>query len=85
MDWKIIVKPIAKFALKFGLNFGLDLAAKRVAKKPEKGEHICADVSSLGELVKNDAEAIKDGNYDDVEKAASDAKVEALVDRIFAY
>lgn len=85
MDWKIIVKPIAKFALKFGLNFGLDLAAKRVAKKPEKGEQICADVYSLGELVKSDAEAIKDGNYDDVEKAASDAKVEALVDRIFAY
>ena len=85
MDWKIIVKPIAKFALKFGLNFGLDLAAKRVARKPEKGEQICSDVSSLGELVKSDAEAIKDGNYDDVEKAASDAKVEALVDRIFSY
>ena len=61
MDWKIIVKPVAKFALKFGLNFGLDLAAKRVAKRPDKGDQICTDVSALGDLVKTDAEAIKDG------------------------
>lgn len=85
MDWKDIVKPIAKFALKFGLNFGMDRVARRVAKKPEKGDQICGDVKSLGELVVADAEAIRDGRYDDVEKAASDAKVDVLVDRIFAY
>ena len=84
-NWKDIVKPLAKWGLKFGLNFGLERAAGKVAEKPEKGEQIASDVASLGDLVKVDAEAIKDGKYDDIEKAASDAKVEAIVERIFAY
>lgn len=85
MDWKALVKPIIKFGLKFGLNYGLERAANAVAKKPEKGEQITADVAALGTLVQDDALAIKDGKFDDAEKAASDAKVDVLVDRIFAY
>ena len=85
MNWKSIVKPIAKFALKFGLNFGLGCAADAVAKKPEKGKQVTEDVASLGDLVKTDAEATGDGKYDEMEKAVSDAKVDVIVDRIFNY
>ena len=83
--WKDLIKPLAKWGLKFGLNFGLERAAGKVAANPEKGEQIVTDVASLGELIKTNAESIKDGKYDDAEKAWSDAKVETIVDAIFAY
>jgi len=83
--WKAFVKPLVKFVAKYGINVAMKYAANAVKNKPEKGQQIAEDVASLGQLIKDDAEAIKDGEFDDIEQAKSNGQVEALIDRIFNY